>query len=137
MKIERIILRQIRMPLVHLFETSFGRTTGRDIILVEVVSDGVSGWGDGPVATAQVYESIGVAATPAGDVILLDAATYRVRALHAGTIDTLAGGALAQTLDGSGNAAGFLLPRAAAAAPDGSLLVAEAGGHALRRIRLP
>ena len=27
MKIERIILRQIRMPLVHFFETSFGRTT--------------------------------------------------------------------------------------------------------------
>ena len=98
---------------------------------------GVSGWGDGPVDSAQVFESIGVAATPAGDVILLDAATYRVRALHAGNIDTLAGGALAQTRDGSGNAAGFLLPRAATVAPDGSLLVAEAGGHAVRRIRLP
>ena len=98
---------------------------------------GVSGWGDGPVATAQVYESIGVAATPAGDVILLDAATYRVRALHAGTIDTLAGGAVAQSVDGPGTTAGFLLPRAAAVASDGSLLVAEAGGHALRRIRLP
>ena len=36
MKIEQIVLRQIRMPLVHFFETSFGRTTERDIILVEV-----------------------------------------------------------------------------------------------------
>ena len=34
------------MPLVHFFETSFGRTTERDIILVEVSSDGVSGWGE-------------------------------------------------------------------------------------------
>jgi o-succinylbenzoate synthase len=34
------------MPLVHFFETSFGRTTERDIILVEVVADGVSGWGE-------------------------------------------------------------------------------------------
>jgi len=46
MKVERIILRQICMPLVHFFETSFGRTTDREIILVEVVSEGVSGWGE-------------------------------------------------------------------------------------------
>jgi O-succinylbenzoate synthase len=46
MKIDRVTLRQIRMPLVHPFETSFGRTTGRDIILVEAVSDGASGWGE-------------------------------------------------------------------------------------------
>jgi O-succinylbenzoate synthase len=46
MKIERIVLRQIRMPLVHFFETSFGRTYGRDIVIVEVVSEGLSGWGE-------------------------------------------------------------------------------------------
>ncbi len=46
MKIERIHLRQIRMPLVHFFETSFGRTTERQIILVEVSSGGLSGWGE-------------------------------------------------------------------------------------------
>ena len=46
MRIERITLRQIRMPLVHFFETSFGRTTGRDIILVEVAAEGASGWGE-------------------------------------------------------------------------------------------
>src|SRR5579871_3895368 len=45
-KIERVTLRQIRMPLVHFFETSFGRTYERQIVLVEVVSDGVSGWGE-------------------------------------------------------------------------------------------
>jgi len=44
--IERIIIRQIRMPLVHFFETSFSRTYARDIVLVEVVSDGISGWGE-------------------------------------------------------------------------------------------
>ena len=46
MKIERVILRQIRMPLLHFFETSFGRTHERDIILVEVIGDGASGWGE-------------------------------------------------------------------------------------------
>ena len=46
MKIDRVVLRQIRMPLLHVFETSFGRTSDRDIILVEVVGEGVSGWGE-------------------------------------------------------------------------------------------
>jgi O-succinylbenzoate synthase len=46
MKLERVTLRQIRMPLVHFFETSFSRTYSRDIILVEVTSDGVTGWGE-------------------------------------------------------------------------------------------
>ncbi len=44
--IDRIVLREIRMPLVHPFETSFGRTTERRIILVEVCADGLSGWGE-------------------------------------------------------------------------------------------
>ncbi len=45
-QIDRIILRQIRMPLVHFFETSFGRTYERTMVLVEVISDGLSGWGE-------------------------------------------------------------------------------------------
>ena len=45
-RIERIVLREIRMPLVHFFETSFSRTYSRDIILVEVESDGAAGWGE-------------------------------------------------------------------------------------------
>ncbi len=46
MRLDKIILRQIRMPLVHFFETSFGRTTERDIVLVEAVGEGDSGWGE-------------------------------------------------------------------------------------------
>jgi o-succinylbenzoate synthase len=46
MKLERITLRQIRMPLVHFFETSFSRTYERNIVLVEVESEGLTGWGE-------------------------------------------------------------------------------------------
>ncbi|MCC6589155.1 MAG: o-succinylbenzoate synthase [Bryobacterales bacterium] len=45
-QIEKVILRQIRLPLVHFFETSFGRTYERHMVLIEVVSGGVSGWGE-------------------------------------------------------------------------------------------
>ena len=46
MKIEAITLREIRMPLVHFFETSFGRTTERRILLLTLHTDGPEGWGE-------------------------------------------------------------------------------------------
>jgi o-succinylbenzoate synthase len=45
-QVDKITLRQIRMPLLHFFETSFGRTTERHMVLVEVSSGGLSGWGE-------------------------------------------------------------------------------------------
>ena len=45
-RVDRIILRQLRLPLVDFFETSFGRTTERQIVLVEALAEGVSGWGE-------------------------------------------------------------------------------------------
>lgn len=45
-RVEQIKLRHIRMPLVHFFETSFSRTYERDIILVEAIANGVSGWAE-------------------------------------------------------------------------------------------
>jgi O-succinylbenzoate synthase len=45
--ISAIELREIRLPLIHFFETSFGRTTERRIILVRVFDkDGAEGWGE-------------------------------------------------------------------------------------------
>ena len=45
--IQSIELREIRLPLIHFFETSFGRTTERRIVLVRVTDvDGAEGWGE-------------------------------------------------------------------------------------------
>ena len=47
MIISAIELREIRLPLIHFFETSFGRTTERRIVLSRVVDkDGAAGWGE-------------------------------------------------------------------------------------------
>jgi O-succinylbenzoate synthase len=46
MKIDAIILREIRMPLVQPFQTSFGTTTERRIMLVELKTEGYTGWGE-------------------------------------------------------------------------------------------
>lgn len=47
MTITSVELREIRLPLIHFFETSFGRTTERRILLVQVTDeDGGVGWGE-------------------------------------------------------------------------------------------
>ncbi|MHB1701425.1 MAG: o-succinylbenzoate synthase [Acidobacteriaceae bacterium] len=46
MKIDAIYLREIHLPLVHPFETSFGRTTDRRILLVQIEAEGLTGWGE-------------------------------------------------------------------------------------------
>jgi O-succinylbenzoate synthase len=45
--IAKVELREVRLPLIHFFETSFGRTTERRILLVRVSDkDGAEGWGE-------------------------------------------------------------------------------------------
>jgi len=46
MRIDAITLRELQMPLVHFFETSFGRTTTRRILLITLHADGLEGWGE-------------------------------------------------------------------------------------------
>ncbi len=46
MRIERIELRLLHLPLVRFFETSFGRVQGREFVLVRVDEDGASGVGE-------------------------------------------------------------------------------------------
>jgi O-succinylbenzoate synthase len=46
MKIDEIILRELHLPLVRPFETSFGVTKERRVVLAEVKSDGLTGWGE-------------------------------------------------------------------------------------------
>jgi o-succinylbenzoate synthase len=57
MKIEAITLREIHMPLVHFFETSFGRIYSRRILLVTVHCEGIDGWGECVVGEDPFYSS--------------------------------------------------------------------------------
>ena len=46
MKLQKIILRELRMTLVAPFETSFGVVNHRRVLLIEADVDGVPGWGE-------------------------------------------------------------------------------------------
>ncbi len=55
-QLERIELREIELPLKHPFETSFGRTTRRRILIVRVFDkDGASGYGECVAAEGPFY----------------------------------------------------------------------------------
>jgi O-succinylbenzoate synthase len=62
MKIEALTLREIRMPLVHFFETSFGRLYDRRVLLLTAHCEGVEGWsecvtGEDPFYSSEWIES--------------------------------------------------------------------------------
>ena len=46
MKIERVALYHLRMPLRAPFETSFGRSETRDCVLIALYSEGLIGYGE-------------------------------------------------------------------------------------------
>jgi O-succinylbenzoate synthase len=46
MKVERITLNHLSMPLVSPFETSFGRSTDRECLLITLQSEGITGYGE-------------------------------------------------------------------------------------------
>ena len=56
--IQSIELREIRLPLIHFFETSFGRTTERRIVLARLTdADGVEGWGECTAGEGPFYSN--------------------------------------------------------------------------------
>ncbi len=46
MKIDAVVMREIQMPLAHPFVTSFGKTTMRRMLLLEVEAEGMRAWGE-------------------------------------------------------------------------------------------
>jgi O-succinylbenzoate synthase len=62
MKIEALTLRELHMPLKHFFETSFGRTENRRVLLITAHCEGVEGWaecvaGEGPFFSEEWVET--------------------------------------------------------------------------------
>src|SRR5579863_1909241 len=57
MKIESLTLREIKLPLVDFFETSFGRIYDRRILLLSAQCDGITGWAECVADGAPFYSS--------------------------------------------------------------------------------
>jgi o-succinylbenzoate synthase len=55
MKIERIEMLHLRLPLVHFFETSFGRVFDHEVLILRAESNGLVGYGEVPASAAPRY----------------------------------------------------------------------------------
>jgi len=55
-RIEEIEIRHLELPLVHPFETSFGREEVRQTLVVAVRSEGLTGWGEAATSAGPWYE---------------------------------------------------------------------------------
>jgi O-succinylbenzoate synthase len=56
MHVDEIEIRHLELPLVHPFETSFGREEVRQTIVVAVRSQGLTGWGEAATSAGPWYE---------------------------------------------------------------------------------
>ena len=101
---------------------------------------------DGPLSEALFNEPSGLALDGKGNLYVSDAGNQRIRYIDfaAGTVTTVAGGGNAgpgdfyaegDYADGDALEARFDFPRGIAVAPDGSLLIADSGNHAVRLLK--
>src|SRR5712691_6379081 len=57
MRIESVTLRKLKMRLKSPFETSFGATHDRTVVLVELLADGLTGWSEVAASEGPFYNS--------------------------------------------------------------------------------
>ena len=95
---------------------------------------GALGAQDGPASDASFVLPTAVATDAHGRVFVADGGANRVCVVEGGRVRTLAGAAASGYANGPGPAARFDFPDGIAAAADGTVFVADANNHVVRRI---
>jgi len=95
---------------------------------------GIFGAADGPGASAQFNEPMGLAVDAAGDIFVADEGNNAIRKITpAGTVTTVAGGGKEGFADGTGAQAQFNLPEAVVVDSSGTAFIADSDNKAVRR----
>lgn len=95
------------------------------------------GFKDGTGGDARFHGPYGVVMTASGECVVTDVYNHAVRVVASdGTVRTLAGNGHEGFEDGQGASARFNCPLGLALDVDGSVLVADSGNHAVRRVTM-
>jgi O-succinylbenzoate synthase len=131
-RIERIELHRIDVPLVRPFETSFGRETVREVLLVRVLTDAGEGWGECVAGRDPFYS--GEYVDGAASVIeryLGPALLAAPRSSRSADVVDAYRGAAARPIDGPGSR-GASVPLAASVTPT----LGFVAGHRMAKVAL-
>src|SRR2546425_2322233 len=103
--------------------------------IVTIVGTGVDGFsGDGGAPTAAAIDHPrGITLTPDGGLVFAEPFTHHVRKLLGGRITTLAGTGVPGYNGDNPPGVELSLPHSVSALSDGTILIADAGNHAIRR----
>ena len=105
-------------------------------VVTTLAGSGTRGFANGTGSATQFYNPYGVAVDSAGTVYIGDINNNRIRKItSAGVVTTLAGSGTAAFADGTGSAAQFNLPFGVAVDSSGTVYVADAYNHRIRKIR--
>ena len=111
------------------------RKISPDGAVTTLAGDGVAGFRDGPAALARFNGPIGIAVDDKDNVYVADSYNDRIRVISSdGQVRTLAGQDAPGTADGLGSGAAFDTPTGIAIDRHGSLVVADSGNDAVRRV---
>jgi len=98
---------------------------------------GVAGSNDGPALQAHLNTPSGIDVDANGNVFVVDTFNHTIRELKNGQLITVAGQTgVSGFADGDASSAKFNAPVGLKIAPDGSLIVADTGNNAIRRVLL-
>jgi sugar lactone lactonase YvrE len=101
---------------------------------VSTIAGDASGYVNGGALSASFKSPYGVAVADNGDVYIADTGNHAIRKLSGGVVTTVAGGPTKGLVDEVGEAAQFNQPFSLAIDSQGTVYVADAGNHAIRKI---
>jgi sugar lactone lactonase YvrE len=125
----------------HIVVVDYGNNALRRVSKAGEVStlagNGESGFADGQGEAARFNEPEGVALAANDELVVADTENHAIRVVTpGGAVRTLAGNGEAGFTDGQGAAARFNSPTGLARDKDGSILVADMGNNAVRRVTM-